>query len=150
MFFISKKEFEREVERRMESFMKDFHRNEEANRVWQRLEELDRRINRLEHPSDYAQIAKDLRFCSETGDIHRDAVEVVAADAIEELVAASPPALWTDEPIEGTEFMTHTQGGGKGFEIHFRTDSLEKYKAVQEECRRQIDHAKADPPKEVE
>lgn len=73
-----------------------------------------------------------------------------AADAIEELLAASPPKLWTDEPIEGTGFMTHTLGGGKGFEIHFRTDSLEKYKAVQEECRRQIDHAKTEPPKEVE
>lgn len=51
MFFISRNHFEREVERRMESFMKDFHRNEEVNRVWQRLEELDRRINRLEHPN---------------------------------------------------------------------------------------------------
>ena len=50
MFFISRKEFEREVERRMDKFMKDFHRNEEVNRVWLRLEELDRRINRLEHP----------------------------------------------------------------------------------------------------
>jgi len=70
-----------------------------------------------------------------------------AADAIEELLAAEPPLLWTDEPIEGTEFMTHSQGGRKGFEIHFRTDSLEKYKAVQEECRRQIDHAKPAPPK---
>lgn len=52
MFFISRKHFEREVERRVESFMKDFHRNEEVNRVWERLGELDRRINRLEHPAD--------------------------------------------------------------------------------------------------
>ena len=64
-------------------------------------------------------------------------------------MATVPPTLWTDEPITGSEFMTHNQGN-KGFEIHFRTDSVEKYKAVQEECRRQIDHAKPEPPKEVE
>lgn len=52
-----------------------------------------------------------------------------------------PPALWTDEPISGTEFMNHRQGQG-GFEIHFRTDDMAKYEAVQDECRRQIDHAK--------
>jgi hypothetical protein len=45
--------------------------------------------------------------------------------------------------------MTHTQGN-RGFEIHFRTDSAEKYMAVQEECRRQIGHAKPEPPKGVE
>lgn len=52
-----------------------------------------------------------------------------------------PSALWTDEPISGTEFMTHNQGQS-GFEIHFRTDDKAKYEAVQDECRRQIDHAK--------
>ena len=109
---------------------------------------------------DYAELIEALRCCSgrsccnacpyEEDNKKCDSIEGQAADAIEELLAASPPALWTDEPIEGTGFMTHTQGGGKGFEIHFRTDSLEKYKAVQEECRRQIDHAKTEPPKEVE
>ena len=52
-----------------------------------------------------------------------------------------PSALWTDEPISGTEFMTHNQGQS-GFEIHFRTDDKAKYEAVQDECRRQIGHAK--------
>lgn len=103
---------------------------------------------------DYSNLITALRIHEDLFN-QRDAVNVAtlyrdAADAVEELLAASPPTLWTDEPIDGTGFMTHTQGGGKGFEIHFRTDSLEKYKAVQEECRRQIDHAKTEPPKEVE
>ena len=51
------------------------------------------------------------------------------------------PTLWTDDPISGTEFMTHNQGQ-RGFEIHFRTDDKTKYEAVQAECRRQIGHAK--------
>lgn len=63
-------------------------------------------------------------------------------EALRNLPAADvPSALWTDEPISGTEFMTHNQGQS-GFEIHFRTDDKAKYEAVQDECRRQIDHAK--------
>lgn len=110
---------------------------------------------------DYSDLLISLRCCTsdsepcehcncELEECNPKIIMEIAADAIEELLAASPPALWTDEPIEGTGFMTHTQGGGKGFEIHFRTDSLEKYKAVQEECRRQIDHAKTEPPKKEE
>ena len=65
-----------------------------------------------------------------------------ARDAICHLPAADVrPAIWTDEPIIGTWFMTHNQGQS-GFEIHFRTDDKAKYEAVQDECRRQIDHAK--------
>jgi hypothetical protein len=65
---------------------------------------------------------------------------------VEEMIDSIPsadvrPALWTDGPIIGTEFMTHNQGQS-GFEIHFRTDDKGKYAAVQSECRRQIDHAK--------
>jgi len=52
MFFISRKEFEREVERRMDKFITDFRRNEEVTRVRQKLEDLEWRINRLEHPID--------------------------------------------------------------------------------------------------
>ena len=66
----------------------------------------------------------------------------VPVDAINSILAADvPSALWTDKPISGTEFMTHNQGQS-GFEIHFRTDDRAKYEAVQDECRRQIDHAK--------
>ena len=68
------------------------------------------------------------------------------ARACEELVrnapaAEEPPALWTDKPIIGSGFMTHVQGQ-RCFEIHFQTDSREKYVAVQDECRRQMGHAK--------
>jgi len=102
---------------------------------------------------DYAEQVKELRDFAEEFDLedHTETAIMLAkaADTIEELLVASPPTLWTDEPIEGTEFMTHTQGGRKGFEIHFRTDSREKFMAVQEECRHQIGHAKPEPPKEV-
>lgn len=67
---------------------------------------------------------------------------VTLLDAVKRIPDADvPSALWTDEPISGTEFMTHNQGQS-GFEIHFRTDDKAKYEAVQSECRRQIDHAK--------
>lgn len=67
---------------------------------------------------------------------------VTLLDAVKRIPDADvPSALWTDEPISGTEFMTHNQGQS-GFEIHFRTDDKAKYEAVQDECRRQIDHAK--------
>ena len=112
---------------------------------------------------DYAELVKDARYCCISGDcvfcnrkglaenwrLCQDGLLNDEADVIEELLAAEPPQLWTDEPIKGSEFMTHTQGN-RGFEIHFRTDSAEKYMAVQEECRRQIGHAKPEPPKEVE
>ena len=90
----------------------------------------------------------ELKFENE---ILNDGVDDLKAEVkrLEEVRAQVPPSLWTDEPIEGSEFMTHNQGG-RGFEIHFRTDSAEKYKAVQDECRRQIGHAKPEQPKEVQ
>ena len=65
--------------------------------------------------------------------VHEAIVAIPAADI--------PPSLWTDEQIVGTEMLTHTQEN-QGFEIHFRTDSNEKYEAVQNECRKQRGHAK--------
>lgn len=81
--------------------------------------------------ADLAKIARSLRICAdgnclkcdywgEAGNGCYTHLKEDAADAIEELLAAEPPLLWTDEPIEGTEFMTHSQGGRKGFEIHLR------------------------------
>jgi hypothetical protein len=51
-------------------------------------------------------------------------------------------AEWWRGNITSNEFITHSGPGG--YEIHFRTPDREKYLAVQDECRRQIDHAK--PP----
>ena len=49
-------------------------------------------------------------------------------------------AEWTSDKIFGSSFITHETPNG--YEIHFSTPDREKYLAVQEECRRQIDHAK--------
>ena len=49
-------------------------------------------------------------------------------------------AEWASDKILGSSFITHETPNG--YEIHFSTPDREKYLAVQEECRRQIDHAK--------
>lgn len=48
--------------------------------------------------------------------------------------------IWTDEDIIGSEFLTHN--GPKRYEIHFRTEDLEKYEAVEDACRKAIGHDK--------
>lgn len=88
------------------------------------------------------KIATKVVHAITNGEYHAGVFAYDIMDWIDSLPAADvPPALWADDPIVGTEFMTHNQGN-RGFEIHFRTDSREKYEAVQTECRRQIDHAK--------
>lgn len=47
---------------------------------------------------------------------------------------------WASMEILDTSFITHRTPNG--YEIHFSTPDREKYLAVQEECRRQVDHAK--------
>jgi len=49
-------------------------------------------------------------------------------------------AEWASDKILNSWFITH--GTPNGYEIHFATPDMEKYLAVQEECRRQIRHAK--------
>ncbi len=53
-----------------------------------------------------------------------------------------PPLLWRDDLITSSEFMTHS--GPNGYEIHFRTPDHEKYRTVEDVCRKMIDQAK--PP----
>ena len=50
-------------------------------------------------------------------------------------------AEWASDKIFGSSFITHSTSNG--YEIHFATPDMEKYLAVQEECMRQIDHAKS-------
>ena len=47
---------------------------------------------------------------------------------------------WASGKILNSWFITHETPNG--YEIHFATPDMEKYLAVQEECRRQIRHAK--------
>lgn len=95
------------------------------------LAEMRERLKRIP-----AADVRSTEYCEEC----RDAL-LKTIDHYKQLCADVRPALWTDEPIIGTWFMTHNQGQS-GFEIHFRTDDKAKYEAVQDECRRQIDHAK--------
>ena len=82
-----------------------------------------------------------LESIRQSNSLHDAFLRVAKLPAAGGYAADVPSALWTDKPISGTEFMTHNQGQS-GFEIHFRTDDKAKYEAVQDECRRQIDHAK--------
>jgi len=50
MFFISKEMYMREVNNRVEEFMRESEKNREFSRLCEQLHMLERRVEKLEHP----------------------------------------------------------------------------------------------------
>lgn len=87
-------------------------------------------------------------ICEHGTDLERRGITVLSVanhkqatvDLLENLPSAEAEQVWLDAPITSTEFITHSHPNG--YELHFRTDDVKKYEAVQEECRRQMGHGK--------